>query len=464
MSTSEITPTSELSEREREILRLVATGASNKEIAHRLHISPNTVKVHLRNIFAKIGVTSRTEAALYAVREGLVQVTAKALLKEDFNDSGAENYETGARARPPGETMGEGRLPSYPLVNPQKHTRQRLWRMVSFVVIVAILLIGISEFAIALRQPPSIASSTPVPPTAEPPRWQTQPEMPTARSNFAVAIYDGQIYAIAGEDLTGPIAVVEKFDPATQKWFSLEPKPLAVADVQAAVIGGKIYVPGGRTADGLADRLEVFNPRGNQWEQRAPLPVKLSAYAMVAFEGKLYVFGGWDGQKHLNTVYEYNPDLDTWVQKTSMPTARSFAGAAVVEGKIYVIGGKNGSRISSMNETYSPEQDSAESFPWASAPPLPLASYGSGITSIAERLYVIGGQTETGKIAPTLVYAPQTKQWESVPDFPALNGYFARVITLGNNLYVLGGRSDQQFSSQNFSYRGIYTVVLPIIR
>jgi len=456
---------SQLSEREKEILRLVATGASNKEIARQLHISANTVKVHLRNIFAKIGAASRTEAALYAVREGLVQITAKALLQEDENGNGAGSSETWTGARLPAEKMEKGQLAtSYPLAKSPGHKRRRLWRMVSFVVIVAILLVGIRPLTVALRKQPGVASPTPVPPTAEPPRWQTQPEMPTARSSFAVAIYDGQIYAIAGEDLTGPIAAVEKFDPATQKWFSLEPKPLAVADVQAAVVGGKIYVPGGRAADGLADRLEVYNPLRNQWEQRAPLPVKLSAYAMVAFEGKLYLFGGWDGQKHLDTVYEYNPDLDTWAQKTSMPTARGFAGAAVVEGKIYVIGGKNGSRISSINEIYSPEQDSAESFPWASAPPLPLASYGCGITSIAERLYVMGGQTETGKIAPTLVYAPQTKQWESVPDFPTLNTYFARVITLGNNLYVLGGESDQQFSAQNFSYRAIYTVVLPIVR
>src|SRR5579859_6048005 len=64
----------QLSEREHEILRLVATGASNKQIAQQLVISPNTVKVHLRNIFSKIGAASRTEAALYAMREGLVQI------------------------------------------------------------------------------------------------------------------------------------------------------------------------------------------------------------------------------------------------------------------------------------------------------------------------------------------------------------------------------------------------------
>jgi len=54
-----------LSEREMEILRIIADGASNKEVAVRLGISVNTVRVHVHDIFRKLGIKSRTQAALY---------------------------------------------------------------------------------------------------------------------------------------------------------------------------------------------------------------------------------------------------------------------------------------------------------------------------------------------------------------------------------------------------------------
>ena len=56
-----------------QVLAQVATGAGNKEIARALAISPNTVRNHLYAAYPKIGVQSRTAAALYAVREGLAQ-------------------------------------------------------------------------------------------------------------------------------------------------------------------------------------------------------------------------------------------------------------------------------------------------------------------------------------------------------------------------------------------------------
>lgn len=61
-----------LTDREREILILVAGGRANKEIARELGISERTVRTHVSNILAKLELTSRTQAALYAVREGMV--------------------------------------------------------------------------------------------------------------------------------------------------------------------------------------------------------------------------------------------------------------------------------------------------------------------------------------------------------------------------------------------------------
>jgi DNA-binding NarL/FixJ family response regulator len=67
-----------LSPREREVLELVAHGASNKAIAGALAIAENTVKVHLRNILDKLQLRSRTQAAAFAVQEGLVHALSPA--------------------------------------------------------------------------------------------------------------------------------------------------------------------------------------------------------------------------------------------------------------------------------------------------------------------------------------------------------------------------------------------------
>lgn len=63
-----------LSPREREVLRLVAAGLPNKVIAFRLEISEKTVKAHLTNVFQRIGVSDRTQAALWAHRNGLAEL------------------------------------------------------------------------------------------------------------------------------------------------------------------------------------------------------------------------------------------------------------------------------------------------------------------------------------------------------------------------------------------------------
>ncbi len=61
-----------LTKREQEVLREIAQGRSNKEIAAVLHIAEQTVKTHVSNVLAKLEVDDRTQAALYAVKYGVI--------------------------------------------------------------------------------------------------------------------------------------------------------------------------------------------------------------------------------------------------------------------------------------------------------------------------------------------------------------------------------------------------------
>ncbi len=76
-----------LSEREVEVLRMVAQGKSNKQIADELVLSLGTVRAHLSNILSKLHLASRTQATLYALREGLASVEDADLEGADFDET-----------------------------------------------------------------------------------------------------------------------------------------------------------------------------------------------------------------------------------------------------------------------------------------------------------------------------------------------------------------------------------------
>lgn len=65
---------SNLTRRELDILKMIARGITNKEIAHKVGLSNHTVNTHLVHIFRKLGVYSRTEATLYTLKEGLIRI------------------------------------------------------------------------------------------------------------------------------------------------------------------------------------------------------------------------------------------------------------------------------------------------------------------------------------------------------------------------------------------------------
>lgn len=74
-------PSNVLSSREFEVLKLVSEGLFNKEIAYKLSISEKTVKNHVSNIFKKIGVSDRTQAAVYAIKNNLVDIYEETEIK-----------------------------------------------------------------------------------------------------------------------------------------------------------------------------------------------------------------------------------------------------------------------------------------------------------------------------------------------------------------------------------------------
>ena len=431
--------TTELSERELEILKLVATGASNKEIAQQLYISANTVKVHLRNIFAKIEVTTRTEAAMVAVQSGLVPAAPEQELAADVQSD--DEMEAPEPEAPPWRAYA-------------------WWGVVGVVVILALAAV----LYLATRQPAGQVSASPAAPQVEA-RWQVRADMLTERSGLALAAYEEQLYAIGGEANGQVSAAVEKFNPNLNQWQALSDKTTPVADAAAVVIGGKVYVPGGRLASGeMSDLLEIYDPLQDAWESGARLPQAVSAYALATIEGKLYLFGGWDGQQVMDNAWRYEPGTDRWEELPPMPTARAYAGAATAAGRIFVIGGNDGQSALQEVEIYQPAKEQGDT-PWTYGLPIPDGRYGMGVTSAVDIIYLVGGISDGDRelSLPSLEYIPSAGLWQEF-DSPVTESWsYMGMVLSSTQIYVLGGELAGQPTAQNIAYQAIYTVSIPSI-
>jgi DNA-binding CsgD family transcriptional regulator/N-acetylneuraminic acid mutarotase len=434
----------DLTERELEILRKVATGASNKQIAQALKISPNTVKVHLRNIFEKIGVLSRTEAALYALRTGLVAAESPPV------EIGSGNAQA---------IISEGQTN----VAPRK--RPRLAIMLAPVgVLLVISAILIWQWLAGSSEQVAVQPDLPA-------RWQVETRLPAPRSAMAAVVYEGQLYLIGGLSSQGITASVLRLDeansagPDSPGWEERTSMPAALGYIQAALLGEKVYVPGGCDAAGLPTRqVHIYDPRLDRWELGPPLPQAECGYALAVADGHLYLFGGWDGKAPLVNTWIYDPLEKSWSKGSPMANPVSYASAQSLEGRIFVTGGYDGAHALADNRVYYPSRDQAGEPAWEAKTPLPGGRYGMSSAGLAGAIYLAGGVgDQDSPAAAPLEYLPRTDQWIAFETPPEAAGAFPALLAVDTRLHLLGGNSTGGPGANHQSYQAIYTILFPVV-
>lgn len=446
-----------LSERELEIVGLLATGATNQQIAQELVISVNTVKVHLRNIYAKLEVSSRTEATMVAVRRGWVGMAGGTAPEDTPPQDGAAASDTAV---------------DRPAIHPQTTIRQlpERWPRVSAVKRVSLMMaVLLAVLAVSLPRVVSLSRasgqvSDPIKgvfPTATAPagasagRWQTHAQMPTPRNGLAVISQGNSIFAIGGVGNSGVSGRVEVYDPEIDTWTAGSPKPTPVGFVSAVSLGGKIYVPGGvGEQQEVQAVLEIYDPEADDWESGAAMPQALAAYALAASGGDLYLFGGQDQSGPVDSVYRYDPSTDSWDARRPMEKARGFLSASAVNGVIYVAGGYDGESELDTCHAYDPSDDT-----WTTLSPMALPRGGLALVAVRGTLYAIGGGMNS-YLAFNERYDPRTDAWSRI-DTPVTGQWRG----LGSayvepSIYAIGGWNGRNLSA-NEAYQALFVILVP---
>lgn len=440
----------QLSERELEILKMVATGASNQQIAYRLVISINTVKVHLRNIFEKLEVQSRTEATRYAIQKGWVTVSENEAAAAEAAPPPRRTFLLDANARPP--------LARW----------QQIYLVVAIILALGVMIVPLIPRQEIVEKPilPVIYAQlpTPVPPTPVSSGlslWASQASMPTKRAGLGLAAFEGKIFAIGGVRDNGQATrAVEIYDSSANSWSEGAAKPTASANIVGAILDDKIYVPGGCTNQGQAiNTLEIYAPKDDSWGKGAPLPEARCGYGLVAWQNKLYLFGGWNGQKFVDTILVYSAKDKTWqVLDDIIPKPMGYMGAAVLTDTIYLVGGYDGQDEFAQTYSFKPKTGR-----WQQKAFLHEKRGGLGLIAAANNLYAIGGgwnQTLTAseKYNPaadtwTTFETPFSNQWRNMG-----------LAVIDTRIYAVGGwnGTEREYMDSVVSHQFLFQLFLPV--
>ncbi len=460
---------SNLSQREIEILRLVATGATNQQIATQLDITLNTVKVHLRNIFAKLDVSSRTEASLYAVRVGLVKIESESSVIYKTDDVESINisspYANGHIIDTDTSLSTESlqMSSSNPIDQRQpdalrSNSNLKLWLVLAiFMLLGLILIVVVPESFVELATLQRSTSLPMSPPETTAQDWNRRTPMTSLRTGFDLVAYNGRIYAVGGVTANGVTGLLECYNAQSDTWIQLSPKPTPVADMQAVVIGSKFYVAGGRLESGaVTNVLEVYNPEIDQWQSLVSLPEPRSNYAAANIDGKLYLFGGWDGSEYRAETWMFDPDTETWQAKAPMPQSRAQMSTNIISNRIHLIGGQDTSGFLSLHQSYEPFQDHEQGQPWRTWPKLPQVNEHITTVTILNNIYVFDPINRT-----LFIYDANTESWGAFETQLPSNIIYLKAVLLNTHMYLLGLTAPEQ--PFHIEYQILYQAQLPLI-
>jgi DNA-binding CsgD family transcriptional regulator len=432
-----------LSERELAVLQKLAAGQTNREIAHELDISPNTVKVHLRNIFTKLGVASRTEATTAALQRGLLTMPG---IAQSYQPSGElVTQPTIAEITPAAGAAAAAR-------GAHVYWRTAAVVMLGLTLVLASLIIlpRLRDDGAAGEEPTSASIAGFEEQRLNDSDWLVSVPMTSGRANMALAAVGLDLYAIGGEVDAGVLNIVEVFDTTEHEWRAAGAKPTAVADAGAAVLFGEIIVPGGKLTDGQPTSVvEAYSPANDAWRPVTPLPEPVAGGLALSDGEELFVIGGWDGQEYLAEVWAYDPATDRWQSMPPISRPRAHAAGGIVNDRLYVVGGEDGDGPLTDCEFF----DSVAAA-WNDCEPLITARTRAEAAVVANnQLYVIGGQGAGVEPFAEMLDA-RLGRWQRI-DLPMLDEKSdwrdLGVASVETRVYALGGRIGNEIQDANYA-------------
>ena len=424
---------SALSEREKEILLLLAQGMSNKEIADHLVISINTTKTHLTNIYRKIDVQSRTEATLVALEHfpsSRVSQAAESGSPPDDSDAVTGSANRG---------------------NP---------RLIILITIAAVILLGvflIPRWISSLNSGNQIQIS---PEESSEDRWTQIARLSAGRSDAASVVISDHLYLFNGAFGETVSTVSESLSLADNATISqLADKPTPVKEAEAVHIGDKIYIIGGIQSDGKPTaEVEVYNPGEDAWETKAPLPIALSSYSALVNGENLLVSGGWDGNSATSSMYLYDIAEDAWKLIGDLPFESNNIASFVTAETLFVLDGNAPDRTYSidLSQVFDGSSRSITSEMW---------KRGKGVTDTCEQCRVVQIEGFSFLLTDEFIWSftPQF-EWQPFASIPDMVPNAYSVASDSSSLYFIGGVGDDLAPSDEvIRFKALFTVSIPII-